>query len=96
MNCQTPVGPNEGKFFAGVFCCPGCHTTATRLYERAEGELRALLVMLQESIRLALVEQRLQLGSEAIADIPKADLLRAVTQLQEAKEQRDKNFAKKS
>lgn len=96
MNCSKPVGSDEGKFFAGVFCCSSCSTVAQRLFERGEKELKALLLMLRESIRIALIEQRLQHEpNESVSDIPKADLLRAIVQLQEAKEQRDKNQAKR-
>lgn len=91
LNCEQEVEPNEAQTFAGVFTCKTCFEVATRLEQRALKDLQALTVQLRESIRLALVEKRLQLGPQTpLEDVSKADLLRAVLRLQEAKEKKER------
>jgi hypothetical protein len=83
LNCPRTVPTNEAKVFAGVFVCPTCHDTAERLYRRSEGELRMLLLMLKESIRIALVEGRLHVGERSVEEVSKTDLLRMMVRLEE-------------
>lgn len=91
LNCEQEVEPSEAQTFAGVFTCKACFEIATRLEQRALKDLQALTVQLRESIRLALIEKRLQLGPQLpLEDVSKADLLRAVVHLQEVKEKKDR------
>lgn len=84
MNCDQEVSGGEAKVFATVFVCSKCHDTAERLYRRSEGELRMLLLMLKESIRVALLEKRLHVGeSGKVEDVSKTDLLRMMVRLEE-------------
>lgn len=83
MNCTTPVSPEEAKIFAEVFVCPTCFKVAECLYNKGSADLRALLSMMKEAIRIALIEGRLQLSEQSLQDVSKTDLLRAIVDLQE-------------
>ncbi len=86
MNCKRQVAQDQGRVFAEVFVCPDCHKMAESLYNRCDGELRRLLLMLRELIRIALVEGKLQLGpAMSNEEIPKAELLKMITELAEKK-----------
>ncbi len=75
VNCKNPVG-DKAEMFAQVLLCPSCLLVATRLYERGERDLKALLVILKEAIREAIVTGQLQFSAlEQIEEIPKRDLL---------------------
>jgi hypothetical protein len=85
LNCQKQVGANAGKIFAGCFVCPTCFEVASRMETRLEGELKRMLVMLRESIRIAIVERRLVLGpADAARDLSKKEVLEAIIELQNA------------
>jgi hypothetical protein len=62
LNCQKDVDPDKGKLYLGCFLCPDCYTIAERLHARGEQELRWILTVLQELIRLAIVGHKLQLN----------------------------------
>ena len=83
MNCKTIVDPNKAKIFMGVFCCGQCHEIATRQYQRLERELRAMLTLTGETIRLALIEGRMTLGPADMKETPKSELLRSLIDLAE-------------
>lgn len=83
LNCHKTVPTSDAKVFAEVFVCSTCHDTAERLYQRSEGELRMLLLMLKESIRVALVEGRLHVGERSVEEVSKTDLLRMMVRLEE-------------
>ena len=56
------------------------------MYDRCEGELNRLLLLLREAIRIALVEGKMQFGPALPMDeIPKADLLKMIAELTEKK-----------
>lgn len=94
MNCKRQVTEDQGRVFAEVFVCADCHKMAESLYNRCDGELRRLLLMLRESIRIALVEGKLQLGPALTnEDIPKAELLNMISELTEKKLTEKKNAA---
>jgi hypothetical protein len=86
MNCGQHVDQSAGKVFAEVFVCPRCYEMAERLYTRCDGELRRMLLLLREAIRIALVEGKLQYGpATPMEDVPKADLLKMIVELTEKK-----------
>lgn len=86
MNCRTPVQEKNGKVFAEVFVCPTCYTMAEHLHTRCEGELKRLLLLLRESIRVALVEGKLHYGpARPLEEVPKAELLKMIVELTEKK-----------
>lgn len=85
MNCQKNVDTGEAKLFAEVFCCPDCFTIAERTYHRLEAELRKLLVMSKETIRIALIEGKLHLAPGENKDVSKEDLLQMIVQMSEKK-----------
>lgn len=87
MNCQAPVEQADAKLFAGVFVCPTCHMFAERLFRRSEAELKQLLVVLQDAIRIALIEGRLTpMEGGPLDEIPKQELLRTIVKLQETRD----------
>lgn len=84
LNCQTAVEQQDAKVFAGVFLCPTCYLFAERLYRRGERELKQLLLVLQDAIRIALVEGRLvPMEGGTLDDIPKDQLINSLVSLQE-------------
>lgn len=84
LNCQTPVEPKDAKIFAEVFVCPQCFSVAERLEQRAAEELKALLLILREAIRVALIERRLILGpAEPLRDLTKKEVLEQIITLAE-------------
>lgn len=76
LNCKKEVAQQEGKLFAEVFLCPGCFLIASRLYERAEKDLKQVLVMMKEAIRIGLLQGQLQFSEEELKNLSKPDLLR--------------------
>lgn len=87
MNCQNRVPQEDAKLFAGVFVCPTCHMFAERLYRRSELELKQLLSVLQDAIRVAIIEGRLTpMEGGPLDEIPKQELLRNVMMLQEKRD----------
>jgi hypothetical protein len=89
MNCQQPVADETAKFFHGTLVCNTCHTMAERLYSRARSELTDLLVMLQEGIRIAIIERRLHFKEGAGGEeMSKKEVLEAIVRLQEMKDAR--------
>jgi len=86
MNCHLPTTEEDAKVFAEVYVCSACHTIAERLFFKCEGELKRMLLVLKEAIRIALVEGKLQYGPERpLEDIPKGELLKMIVQLSEKK-----------
>lgn len=89
MNCQQPVSDKSAKFFHGTLVCDKCHVMAERLYDRARKELTDLLVMLQEGIRIAIIERRLEFregtGTE---EMSKKEVLEAIVRLKDMKDAR--------
>jgi hypothetical protein len=89
MSCHKEVVEEQGKFFAEVFVCPDCFLLATRFYERAEQDLKRLLVMMKEAIRVGLLQGKLQFKTpEQIKEAPRNDVLEKLSEL--AKEARKK------
>ncbi len=91
LNCATEVSEGEARLFGGAFCCPTCHLIATRLYERGEKEIRKLLIGIQETIRIALIEGRLHFGEDEIDRLSRADVLRCIGRLMEDKQHKTPN-----
>ena len=88
LNCHRKVLGTECKLFFGVMVCGDCHTVATVVYDRSRTELRAIMLVLQESIRIALVEGRLRFPDGAGAASSKHEVLKVIMQLVEAKNER--------
>ena len=84
LNCKKPVAPAEAKTYAGVFVCPDCFATAERLEQRGSEQLKWLLTVQREAIRLALIDGRLHLGPTDLAEGPsKREVLEQVLNLAE-------------
>jgi hypothetical protein len=82
MNCMIEVGPNEGDLFAAVFVCPRCHAVATRLYERGQQDVRRVLTMMHEAIRVGLLHGQLTFADvDAVDRVHKQDLLVELSRL---------------
>ena len=84
MNCKREVPPNGGEFFMEVFICGNCKKIAVRLYERAQKDVKHLLVMMKEAIRLGLVQGQLQFRDpEQVEEVTRPDLLSRLAELAE-------------
>jgi hypothetical protein len=76
VNCKHEVSQGDAKLFAEVFVCGECFRIAESLMSRGERELRMLLTVLKESIRLNIIRGELQFSSiEQVQDVPKKDLV---------------------
>lgn len=70
--------------FAQVYICDSCFTIATRMEQQIDSQLRRMQVFLRESIRVALVEGKLNLATASgVEEVPKADVLRMIVKLSE-------------
>lgn len=84
MNCQREILPNRGEFFMEVFVCSDCKRVAERLYERAQQDVKHLLVMMKEAIRLGLVQGKLQFRDPTqVEEVSRPDLLTKMAELAE-------------
>jgi hypothetical protein len=92
MNCDAPIAAGEMKLFAEVCVCEGCYNMATRMHERALKELKVVLVMMKESIRLALLQKKLQFRTpEELQNVKKPELLGELGRLVEAAQERQRH-----
>lgn len=88
MNCGEEINPEDAKVFSGVLVCPRCFSLAHSLLERSEHELQALMLMMREAIRIALVEGKLALGMADMQGVSKAEVLKEVLRLEGIREAR--------
>jgi len=72
MNCKTPI--DDGKFFAEVWVCSDCHGMATRFYDKAQADMRKIMVMMKETIRIGLIEGKLQFAGDLETKSPQETL----------------------
>jgi hypothetical protein len=86
MNCKRLVEPSRAKLFAEVFVCEDCHTMAVHFWDKLDRELRYLLVMAKESIRLALLEGKFSFPEGGAQEVSKREVLQAILRMQEARE----------
>jgi hypothetical protein len=95
MNCKSPVGASEGEFFAEVFLCKNCNTQAVHFWHRTEAELKHLLTISKEAIRLSLITGKFTFPEGPLGDVSKRDVLQEVLKMEEAREQHAKKNAHK-
>lgn len=81
VNCGADVESDEAKFYAQVFVCPTCYAIAEHLHQKGEQELKMMLVMLKECIRLAIVQKRLQFPPQHLEEMPRKDLFEELAKL---------------
>lgn len=86
MNCNRPTPPTAAKFFAEVFLCEVCAVQAVHFYQRLEQELRHLLVISKESIRLALATGKFSFPEGSAGEPSKRAVLEEIMRLEEARE----------
>lgn len=87
MNCKKPVVANEAKLFAEVFVCPTCYETAVHFWEKLDRELRYLLVVAKESIRLALIDGSFFFPEGVGSEVSKREVLKEILRMQQAREE---------
>jgi hypothetical protein len=93
MNCGKPTEADAAKLFAGVFVCAACHASATHFHEKLEQELRHLLVLSKDSIRVALATGKFHLPEGPSGQPSKRDVLEQILKLEEHREQhKDKRW----
>ena len=84
MNCKREILPNKGEIYLKVFICHNCKLIAERLYERAQKDVKHLLVMMKEAIRLGLVQGKLQFrDTNQVDEVSRPDLLSKLADLAE-------------
>jgi hypothetical protein len=94
VNCGTEVPEKDVKFFTQILVCPDCYFMAERLYTRGKKELSMLLLLLKESIRVAIVQKQLQFSPKIIEDMPQEDLFGELTKLAQVARARGLNPGK--
>jgi hypothetical protein len=82
MSCKEPVSPEDGKVFLGVFVCPTCHQLVGRLRDRNLKELQHLVTILDEALRIALIEGKLLVAGDK-KELSKREVLEQVLKLSE-------------
>jgi hypothetical protein len=82
LNCKKEVESTEAKLFAQVYLCSDCYNVAERLYNKGQSELKYLLIVLKESIRVAALQGKLQFRAPG-EDIPKKELLTQLAEMAE-------------
>jgi len=87
MNCRQTVRPEDAKLFAEVFVCPTCHAQAVHFWEKLERELRYLLVVAKESIRLSLLEGKFFFPEDKGSEVSKREVLQEILRMQQAREE---------
>ena len=85
MNCSRQVPAVECQLVFGVMVCQECGTVASTLYERGQSEIRTLLTLMKESIRIALIEGRLCFPT---GETSKRDVLKTILHLTELRHER--------
>lgn len=91
MNCDAPLGDGEMQLFAEVCVCESCYKVAERLHERAHQELKIVLVMMKDAIRMGLMQKKLQFKTpEELQSMKKSDLLGRLAELVEQAQERQK------
>jgi hypothetical protein len=88
MNCGKRAPADQFKLCFEVMVCSDCHVVATTIFDRGRTELRQLLTLLQESIRLALMEGRLAFPDGRVGKPSKRDILKTIVHLVETKDER--------
>lgn len=83
LNCKADVAPNAGKFFAEVFLCESCHLMAQHFHERLERELKYLLIIARESIRISLVEGKFSFPEGPAGEPSKRQVLEEILKMEE-------------
>ncbi len=81
VNCHKDIEPAEAKMFAEVLVCPDCYIIAERLFERGNKELRMMLTVLKEMIRLALVKGELQFMQQQSEENSSEDMMKKFAKL---------------
>ena len=90
MNCKREVEQDQMKIFAEVLVCPECFTIADRLYDRGNRELRMMLTVLKEIIRLALIKGELQFSQPQSDEVRSEDLMKKFAALAKEVKSRSK------
>lgn len=81
VNCHKDVEPDQAKMFAEVLVCPDCYIVAERLYERGNKELRMMLTVLKEMLRVALVKGELQFMQQQSEENSSEDMMKKFAKL---------------
>ena len=91
LNCKKDVTPDVAKIYSGVFLCPDCFFVASRFEERITSELKSLLLIAREAIRIAAVKGELRFSpAESMADLSKKEVLESILKMSEMKDVHDR------
>jgi hypothetical protein len=93
MNCKKPVEQGTEKFFGQVFICVDCNEMATHFFRRMENELKQLLTMAHENIRVALISGKFNLPERDSKELSKKEVLEEVLRMESAREAHAKSRA---
>jgi len=77
MNCGAPIN-DDGETVLSVVVCSTCATLARRSLEQLEDQLKQLMVLAQEAVRISLIRGELGKDNGLRKRIPQASLMHAV------------------
>jgi len=83
VNCQAEYPMGRGRIVLGVLVCATCGEIAEHLLNKAEHELSMLRTLLRESLRISIVEGRMNLPPPSDKEPSKEDVLRAILSMRE-------------
>lgn len=83
LNCGKEVRPTEAKLFAEVFLCPTCYVQADHFYLRLDHELKSLLVLAKDAIRVALLQGKFSFPENGSQEVSKREVLEAILTMEE-------------
>ena len=86
LNCGKGVKPEEAKLFAEVFLCSACYTQAEHFWLRLDRELRSLLVLAKDAIRVSLLQGKFSFPESGPREVSKREVLEAILTMEERKE----------
>jgi hypothetical protein len=83
VNCRTEVDPDKAKVCFGVLVCESCDRVANRFFEQAQKELKVVLVLMKDAIRMGLTQGRLQFSMDGEEIVTRQKLLAKLGELVE-------------
>ena len=75
MNCKAELEQSQAKIAFEVLVCPDCEKVANRFFAQAQKELKVVLVLMKDAIRMGLTQGRLQFSMDGDKPVSRQDLL---------------------
>jgi hypothetical protein len=86
--CKKEIDSDDLKVFSSVGVCPDCYEVADMVMKRGVLELKRLMTLMEEAVRVSLIEGRLSLHNDHKTSPSKKQVLSTVVTLVEALDRR--------